>query len=102
MTKSERDPQKEAALVEIRDQLAGVESAAQCNRLLSALQRFPITSFEAMRFLDVYHVPARVLQLRQQGHAINTHWRTVQTEAGATHRVGLYVLQRGASPAAAA
>jgi Helix-turn-helix domain len=66
-----------------------------------ALQRFPVTSFEAMRFLDVYHVPARVLQLRQAGHDIVTHWRTVETEAGATHRVGLYVLHRGTSPATA-
>jgi hypothetical protein len=50
-----------------------------------------VTTFEAMRFLDVYHCPARILQLRKAGHRITTHWQTVITEAGAKHRVGLYV-----------
>ena len=89
------DPAKQAALIEIRDQAKGIESSAQCARLLTALHRFPITTFEAMRFLDVYHVPARVLQLRQRGHEIDTHRVTVVTESGAKHSVGLYVLKRG-------
>jgi len=101
MDKKERDPQKEAALIQISNQCIGTEASSQCARLLMALQQFPVTSFEAMRFLDVYHVPARVLQLRQAGHDIVTHWRTVETEAGAAHRVGLYVLHRGTSPVTA-
>jgi hypothetical protein len=89
------DPTKQAALIEIRDQITGTSSACQCARLLAALHRFAVTSFEAMRFLDVYHVPARILQLRQAGHAIDTHWRTVETESNDKHRVGLYALRRG-------
>ena len=89
------DPIKQAALIEIRDHAKGTESSAQCDRLLTALHRFPVTTFEAMRFLDVYHVPARVLQLRKRGHEIDTHWLTVQTESGDKHRVGLYALKRG-------
>ena len=89
------DPAKQAALIEIRDSTNGTQSSAQCDRLLTALHRFPVTTFEAMRFLDVYHVPARVLQLRQRGHKIDTNWLTVQTESGDKHRVGLYALKRG-------
>ena len=71
----------------------------QCERLLAALAQFPVTTFEAMRHLDVYHVPARVLQLRKAGHPIVTLRQTVETEAGVPHRVGLYILQRGGSHA---
>jgi Helix-turn-helix domain len=84
--------EKEAALKALRDELKGSDSKTQCQRLLEALRRFPVTTFEAMRLLDVYHVPARVLQLRKAGHSIVTLWQTITTEAGVTHRVGLYVL----------
>ena len=46
-----------------------------------------------MRYLDVYHCPARVLQLRKRGYKIVTHWQTIITESGEKHRVGLYVLE---------
>ncbi len=98
MTKEKAtSPEKKAALEAIRDQSKGTASAAQAKRLLEALGRFAVTTFEAMRYLDVYHCPARVLQLRKQGHHITTHWQTVVTEAGEKHRVGLYVLESGAS-----
>jgi hypothetical protein len=93
--KEEAAPEKVAALKQIRDQFSGNAGRTQCQRLLAALAQFPITTFEAMRFLDVYHCPARVLQLRKDGHQIITHRKTVITEAGAKHSVGLYVLQRG-------
>jgi Helix-turn-helix domain len=86
-------PDKEAALKALRDEFKGSDSNTQCQRLLEALYRFPVTTFEAMRHLDVYHVPARVLQLRKAGHSILTLWQTVTTEAGAKHRVGLYMLR---------
>ena len=37
------------------------------------------------------------MELRKRGHKIVTHWQTVVTEAGEKHRVGLYVLEGGAS-----
>jgi Helix-turn-helix domain len=89
-------PEKEAALKALRDQFKGTDGNSQCRRLLEALSRFPITTFEAMRCLDVYHAPARVLQLRKAGHPILTLWQTVTTEAGVKHRVGLYVLRHNA------
>ena len=90
-------PEKKAALEVIRAQSKGTAGAAQAMRLLEALRAYAINTFEASRYLDVYHCPARVLQLRKQGYNIATHWETVITEAGEKHRVGLYVLERGAS-----
>lgn len=96
MTKEKAtSPEKKAALEAIRARSKGTAGAAQASRLLEALNRFSVTTFEAMRYLDVYHCPARVLQLRKQGHRIATHWETVFTEAGEKHRVGLYVLEPG-------
>jgi Helix-turn-helix domain len=88
-------PEKEAALKQIRDQFSGTTGRRQAERLLTALRQFPITTYEAMRLLDVYHAPARVLQLRKDGHQIITLRQRVETEAGVPHNVGLYVLQRG-------
>jgi hypothetical protein len=86
-------PEKKVALEMIRSQFKGTASRSQAARLLEALSRFPVTTFEAMRYLDVYHCPARVLQLRKAGWRIVTHWQTVITEAGTKHRVGLYLLE---------
>lgn len=86
-------PEKKAALEKIRSQFKGTASRSQAARLLEALSRFPVTTFEAMRYLDVYHCPARVLQLRKAGWRIVTHWQTVITEAGTKHRVALYLLE---------
>ena len=91
MTKEKAtSPEKKAALEAIRAEFKGTSSDTQCARLLEALARFPVTTFEAMRYLDVYHCPARILQLRKAGHRILTHRQTVVTEAGVRHSVGLY------------
>ena len=83
-------PEKKAALEAIRAEFKGTATDTQCARLLEALARFSITTFEAMRYLDVYHCPARILQLRKAGHRILTHRQTVGTEAGVRHSVGQY------------
>jgi hypothetical protein len=94
--------EKKAALETIRGEFKGTDTPTQCARLLEALTRFPVTTFEAMRFLDVYHCPARVMQLRKAGHRITTYRQTVVTEASVKHRVGLYALESGVSHEAAA
>lgn len=71
---------------------AGADTQSQCARLREALSRYALTTFEAMRYLDIYHAPARVLQLRKDGENIITSWAKVETEQGQTHRVGLYTL----------
>lgn len=94
MTKEKAtSPEKKAALEMIRSEFKGSASRSQLARLLEALSCYSVTTFEAMRYLDVYHCPARILQLRKQGYTIATHWQTVETEAGEKHRVGLYVLE---------
>lgn len=93
--KNATSSEKKAALKFIRVQYKGISAARQCERLLAAMARWSINSFEAMRYLDVYHCPARILQLRKQGYIITTHWVIVITEADEKHRVGLYVLESG-------
>jgi len=89
-------PERIAALHAIRDRHRGDSTSTQCARLLEALQTLGhCTTFEASRCLDLYHPPARKLNLVQRGHAIQTTWRTVQTESGEKHRVGVYSLERG-------
>lgn len=85
--------EKKAALEAIRSEYKGTSAHDQAERLLAALRCFAITTFEAMRYLDVYYPPARVQQLRKQGYKIDTHWQVVETESGDKHRVGLYVLE---------
>ncbi len=75
-----------------RQKTNGNSLGAQCARLLKRMQEGPVTTFEAIRELDIYHCPARVLQLRKQGHLITTVWKHIQTEAGTWHKVGMYVL----------
>ena len=89
-------PEKREALAAILEAQPGTTSAAQCGRILAALAQFSLNTFEAMRYLDCYDPRARVMQLRKYGHRINTHWRTITTESGDRHRVGLYVLEGGA------
>jgi hypothetical protein len=79
-----------------------LEVIAQARRALAALRLFPLTTFELMRGLDVYHAPARIRDLREDGHNIITLRKTVETEAGVKHTVGLYVLVREAGQEQAA
>ena len=87
------DLSKIEALHLVRDLHPGVRSEVQCARIRAALSQFSITTFEAMRYLDVYDPRARVMQMRNQGETIDTHWQTVITEAGERHRVGRYTLR---------
>lgn len=87
-------PEKIAALEAIRDKHPGVASDVQERRLLEALAICSITSFEATRYLDLYHPAARVMGLRNKGHEIVTVWARIETESGQLHRIGRYALVR--------
>ena len=70
----------------------------KCAVLLEALQTLAsVSTYEARRDLDIYYPPARIKELRDDGYKIQTHWQIVTTDAGIDHRVGLYVLESGAS-----
>jgi len=65
----------------------------QCKKLLNyLLEHVGITSSEAREKLDIYHPPARIKELRQQGYLINTVWVTWSSEYGIKHRIAKYVL----------
>lgn len=84
-----------AALRTILAEIPGNSSAAQRARLLAAMQQTGhITTFEAMRFLDVYDPRPRKLELLAEGHSIMLSWRHVPTESGRPHRVGVYYIGR--------
>lgn len=91
--------EKKAALKAIATQFTGQGAPAQRERLLAALSRFAVSTFEAMRYLDIYDPRARAYELRHKlGCKITTVWQTIVTEAGVKHRVGVYVLESGAKP----
>lgn len=86
-----------ATLHAIRDGRAGITGAVQRDRMLTALHVLgSLTTFEASRHLDVYDPRARTMELRQAGHGILTVWERERTECGAWHRIGRYVLAKGA------
>ncbi|MDB5745092.1 MAG: hypothetical protein JWR68_3407 [Polaromonas sp.] len=88
---------KRQALAAILAAHPGTSSAVQCARIRAALSQFSLSTFEAMRHLDVYDPRARVLQLRNSGESITTAWTRIATEGGHLHRVGVYVLGTGAT-----
>lgn len=89
-------PERIAALEAIRDRHRGVGTTTEAARLLDALQALAhVTTYEASRNLDIYDPRARKLNLVKQGYEVLTTWRTVQTECGERHRVGVYSLVRG-------
>lgn len=85
-------PSKRQNLANILAEHPGNSVDAQCNRLLAALRLHPITTFEAMRYLDCYDPRTRILKLSEAGHHIETVWVKSLTESGETHRIGRYVL----------
>lgn len=91
---------RKAALNCIRDQIPGHHGAAQQMRLLAALQQLgSVTTFEAMRYLDVYDPRPRKLELVRKGYPVQLAWDRMETEAGVTHRVGRYYLARATGEA---
>ncbi len=97
MTKNKAtSPEKKAALETIRAEFKGNDCATQRTRLMEAMRRgLPVSTFEAMRYLDIYFPPARIKELRNEGERIGTHWVHSETESGDLHRIGLYVLESG-------
>lgn len=86
------------ALKAIRDRHKGLSASTQRACLLEALQtQQHVTTFEASRYLDLYDPRARKMELVKAGHRIVTTWRAVQTESGERHRIGVYMLMKGAA-----
>ncbi|MDI1260246.1 helix-turn-helix domain-containing protein [Aquabacterium sp.] len=90
-------PEKLQALKALRDEMPGDNGATQEKRILEALSRWSVTTYEASRYLDIYDPRARVMSLRNKGHDIVTSRVRQSTECGRLHRIGIYTLQRGAT-----
>ena len=97
MTTTPTSNDKRKALATILAAHPGNTCAVQCVRIRAALSQFSLTTFEAMRQLDVYDPRARVMQLRNDGERITTTWGHIFTESGDLHRVGVYMLAAGAT-----
>ncbi|MCD2449725.1 helix-turn-helix domain-containing protein [Methylicorpusculum oleiharenae] len=68
------------------------DAASQRQRLLEWLRQRPITTIQARQRLDIMSPAPRILELRQQGFNIVTHWTTENN-----HRIAMYVLLDGGS-----
>ena len=85
---------KKAALEAIRAEFSGQDTPTQRERLLAALRRYSVSTFEAMRYLDIYDQRPRVHELRHRlGYKITTISQICAIESGQKHRIGLYVLE---------
>jgi len=58
---------------------------AQRARLLERLQLGPVDTFEARSELNIMMPAARIKELREAGHDIQTHRLTLTDEQGRTH-----------------
>ena len=66
----------------------------QTDRVLTRLRAAPLTQMEALTELGVMRLGARILELREAGHKIETETVEVATRiAGQTARVARYRLQ---------
>lgn len=91
-----RSPERIDALHAIRDAHAGLAATSQRARLLAALQALgSVSTYEAMRHLDIFDPRPRKLELVRDGYPIFTLRRRVDTEAGVCHCVGVYVMAKG-------
>ena len=71
----------------------GTSCEPQRIRLLTAMQQLgSVTTDEARRYLDCYCPPARLMELRKAGHSVTTVMESLETECGALHTAGRYVL----------
>ncbi|WP_162254512.1 helix-turn-helix domain-containing protein [Pelomonas sp. Root1444] len=98
MTNHRLDPEKLAALQKIRANVAGISASTQRQRLQTAFEQIRrISTAEARAGLDILHPAARVQELREEGHEIQTLWTVIEYEGGDQHRVADYLWVRGAS-----
>lgn len=86
-------PERLERLLAIRERINGDHSATQRARLLDALRALgQVSTFEAMRYLDIFDPRPRKLELIREGHQIRTIRHYVLTESGRRHRIGVYSL----------
>lgn len=77
--------------------VSGNDVATQRARLTAALRGGPVTTYEARKYLDIFHPSGRIQELRAMGMKIHTDRVNQQTDAGVIHpRIGKFILTGGA------
>ena len=61
---------------------------SQCEQILAALKRGPLTPIEALSAYGVMRLAARVAELRERGHAISTEKLKAGGKQYARYRLG--------------
>lgn len=71
-----------------------MNTASQCERILKYLKpkRRTITRAQAMDQLGIANLPARILDLRKEGHAIADRWKTQRNRFGDMTKFKVYFL----------
>jgi hypothetical protein len=73
-----------------------INQESQRSEILYWLRNNPsLNTLQARKKLGIMHPSGRVLELRQQGHNIITHWSTAYDALKQPHRVAQYVLLSG-------
>lgn len=80
----------------ICEKYKGDSRVNQRRRLLEALRRFSVSTFEARRHLDVMHPAGRVQELRDDGNEIDTLRLSEPSEFGKPHCIAVYLLRKEA------
>ena len=87
-------PSRVDRLVNIYRKCTGNHHTSQSVRMALALQELgSVSTYECRQLLDIYCPTARKSDLVRQGYRIETHWQSIESDCGQTHRVGLYVLR---------
>lgn len=69
---------------------------SQNMRILAHLRVAPITAFEALKYAGCMRLGARIYELRERGHKIDSVLVEVGNERGEIKRVAKYFLRREA------
>ena len=86
-------PEKASALRAILDAAPSVGGDTQNRRVLRALRELgEVTVMELRTHCDVQHAPARVRQLKNDGHSITGRWVRQLSALGHEHRTMAYTL----------
>ena len=65
---------------------------SQKQRLLDHLRNYPLTRLESWDRLGILECPARISELRSEGHSITTTMKTVRNRYGEKVRIAVWTM----------
>jgi hypothetical protein len=98
MTERDNNPNEKSSRPKTQSDSNFNSAKSQRERLMTSLRaQGSCSSIEATHKLDIIHPPRRIMELRNEGHRIDTVWSYEPTECGRVHRVGRYHLIKEAN-----